>query len=202
MIIFGIDPGTATTGYGVIRSDSDKNKNGFEFIEFGCITTPKEHEMPTRLFSIQTELNKLLLQHKPDCVVVEQLFFGVNSRTAMTVGQARGIILAAAAGNKIPVFEYQGLHVKNVLTGSGKSDKKEIQKAVLKYLNRVEFGKPLMAGLGKGYLDDAADALAVAICHVIKLSNPQEAIKPKKSKTVKKKEPELTKTKAKKGRGK
>ncbi|HSX19369.1 MAG TPA: crossover junction endodeoxyribonuclease RuvC [Candidatus Saccharimonadales bacterium] len=168
MIIFGIDPGTATTGYGVIKSDSDKHKNGFEFIEFGCITTPKEHEMPLRLFSIQTELNKLLVQHKPDCVVVEQLFFGVNSRTAMTVGQARGIILAAAAGNKIPVFEYQGLHVKNVLTGSGKSDKKEIQKSVLKYLNKHEFSKPLSFGLGKGFLDDAADALAVAICHVIK----------------------------------
>lgn len=180
MIIFGVDPGTATTGYGVIKSDSNKNKNGFEFIEFGCITTPKEQEMPLRLYSIQKELSKLLRQHKPDCVVVEQLFFGVNSRTAMTVGQARGVVLSTSAGYRIPVFEYQGLHVKNVLTGSGKSDKKEIQKSVMKYLNKRKLAKPFMVGVGKGYLDDAADALAVAICHVIKITNGVDNVLPKK----------------------
>ena len=170
MIIFGIDPGTATTGYGVIKSHPNHSKNGFELIEFGCIVTPKEQEMPMRLFRIQKELQGLLRLHKPDCVVVEQLFFGVNSRTAMTVGQARGVVLSSAAGYKIPVFEYQGLHVKNVLTGSGKSDKKDIQKSVMKYLNKRKFAKPKIVGVGKGYLDDAADALAVAICHVIKIN--------------------------------
>lgn len=166
MIIFGIDPGTATTGYGVIKSDSDRSKNGFELIEYGCIVTPKEQAMPLRLYSIQKDLIRLLKQHKPDCVVVEQLFFGVNSRTAMTVGQARGVVLSAAAGYRIPIFEYQGLHVKNILTGSGKADKKDIQKFVMKYLNKRKLVKPQ-----KGFLDDAADALAVAICHVIKTQN-------------------------------
>lgn len=170
MIIFGVDPGTATTGYGVIKSDQNRAKNGFEFVEYGCIVTPKEQEMPMRLYSIQKELNRLLKQHKPDCVVVEQLFFGVNSRTAMTVGQARGVVLAVAAGYRLPVFEYQGLHVKHALTGSGKADKKEIQKYVMKYLNKRKLKKPLILGNGKGYIDDAADALAVAICHVIKIN--------------------------------
>lgn len=173
MIIFGVDPGTATTGYGVVRSRKSEVGNQIDLIEYGCIVTPKDHEMPLRLYNIQKELSKLLRQHKPDCVVVEQLFFGINSRTAMSVGQARGVVLSAAAGyfglsrNKpsyrIPIFEYQGLHVKHTLTGSGKADKKEIQKYVMKYLNKRKLKKPL-----NGYIDDAADALAVAICHVIK----------------------------------
>ncbi len=81
----------------------------------------------------------------------------------MTVGQARGVVLSTAASYKLPVFEYQGLHVKSVLTGNGRADKKEIQKSVMKYLNKRKLKKPL-----NGYIDDAADALAVAICHVIK----------------------------------
>ncbi len=175
MIIFGIDPGTATTGYGVIKSRESKSKSLAELVEFGCIVTPKEHEMPLRLYSIQKELSRLLRQFKPDCVVVEQLFFGINSRTAMTVGQARGVVLSTAASYRIPIFEYQGLHVKYTLTGSGKADKKDIQKWVMKYLGKRKFSKPLMKGLGKGYVDDAADALAVAICHLMKLQQPQAA---------------------------
>src|SRR3989304_3954344 len=155
MVIFGIDPGTATTGYGVIETLIDTSKKQFQLIEYGCIVTPKEQEMPLRLYSIQKDLGRLLRQHKPDCVVVEQLFFGINSRTAMTVGQARGVVLSTAAGYRIPIFEYQGLHVKNVLTGSGKADKKQIQKSVMKYLRKRKMKNP-----ANGYLDDAADALA------------------------------------------
>ncbi len=177
MIIFGIDPGTATTGYGVIRkgksstfakASGDKRQAkglGIELIEYGCIVTPKDQEMPLRLYSIQKDLKRLLRQHNPDCVIVEQLFFGANARTAMTVGQARGVVLSTIASTKIPVFEYQGLHVKYTLTGSGKADKKEIQKSVMRYLGKRKLKKP-----ASGYLDDAADALAVAICHVIKIS--------------------------------
>ena len=168
MIIFGIDPGTATTGYGVIRkvkSDKGKVKSLVELVDYGCIVTPKEMAMPLRLYSIQKELKGLLAQHNPDCVIVEQLFFGINSRTAMTVGQARGVVLSTAAGKKIPIFEYQGLHVKHTLTGSGKADKKQVQKSVMKYLNKRKLKKP-----ANGYLDDAADALAVAICHLIKIT--------------------------------
>src|SRR3989344_6274181 len=181
MVIFGIDPGTATTGYGVIkrvgelkservkeserRSQSKSNGLDLELIEYGCIVTPKEMEMPLRLYSIQKELKGLLGKHNPDCVIVEQLFFGVNSRTAMTVGQARGVVLSTIASKRIPIFEYQGLHVKHTLTGSGRADKKEIQKSVMRYLNKRKLKKP-----ANGYLDDAADALAVAICHVLKIT--------------------------------
>ena len=163
MVIFGIDPGTATTGYGVIRKVKSQSVNGIQLVDYGCIVTPKEQKMPLRLYSIQKDLKRLLKQHNPDCVIVEQLFFGVNSRTAMTVGQARGVVLSTVAGYRIPIFEYQGLHVKHTLTGSGRADKKEVQKSVMKYLGKRKLKKPV-----SGYLDDAADALAVAICHVIK----------------------------------
>lgn len=166
MIIFGIDPGTATTGYGIIKSGKSEPEVKVELIEYGCIVTPKETPMPLRLYSIQKDLKRLLQQFKPDCVIVEQLFFGVNSRTAMTVGQARGVVLATAASYRLPIFEYQGLHVKSVLTGNGRADKKEIQKVVMKYLGKRKLKKP-----ANGYIDDAADALAVAICHAVKLGN-------------------------------
>ena len=166
MVIFGIDPGTATTGYGVIQSVKSKSKLGMELVDYGCIVTFKEQTMPLRLYSIQKELKSLLKQFKPDCVIVEQLFFGANSRTAMTVGQARGVVLSTAASYKIPVFEYQGLHVKHTLTGDGRADKKQIQKSVMKFLGKRKLKKPV-----NGYLDDAADALAVAICHVIRMKN-------------------------------
>lgn len=166
MIIFGVDPGTATTGYGVIKTSGSNGKKTFNLIDYNCIATPKEWEMPLRLYFIHKELKSLLRQHNPDCVIVEQLFFGINSRTAMTVGQARGVVLAAAASYRIPVFEYQGLHVKLTLTGSGKADKKQIQKSVMKYLGKRKLKKPT-----RGYIDDAADALAVAICHVLKINS-------------------------------
>ena len=176
MVIFGVDPGTATTGYGIIKSQKSRSKLTVELIDYGCIVTPKDKEMPLRLYSIQKELKKLLRQFKPNCVIVEQLFFGINSKTAMTVGQARGVVLSAAASyfessrNKLsyrlPIFEYQGLHVKHTLTGSGKADKKQVQKSVMKYLGKRKLKKPV-----NGYLDDAADALAVAICHAIKVGN-------------------------------
>lgn len=162
MIIFGVDPGTATTGYGIVRNRKSDVRRRIDLVDYGCIVTPKSDPMPLRLYSIHKELKRLLRQFNPACVVVEQLFFGANSRTAMTVGQARGVVLSAAASYRIPVFEYQGLHVKSVLTGSGKADKKQIQKSVMKYLNKRKLKKPL-----GGYIDDAADALAVAICHVI-----------------------------------
>jgi len=165
MVIFGVDPGTATTGYGVIKNQKSKIKNQIELIDYGCIVTSKEKDMPMRLYLIQKELKSLLRQYKPDCVIVEQLFFGINSKTAMTVGQAKGVVLSTAAGYRLPVFEYQGLHVKHILTGSGRADKKQVQKSVMKYLGKRKLKKPV-----NGYLDDAADALAVAICHAIKIT--------------------------------
>ncbi len=167
MIIFGIDPGTATTGYGLIKkveTQKLKVKSRVELVDYGCIVTPKEWQMPTRLFSIQKNLKRLLRKYNPDCVTIEQLFFGANSRTAMTVGQARGVVLSAVAGYRIPIYEYQGLHVKHTLTGSGRADKKAVQRSVMKYLGKRKLEKP-----AEGFIDDAADALAVAICHYIKI---------------------------------
>jgi crossover junction endodeoxyribonuclease RuvC len=177
MIIFGIDPGTATTGFGVITSEGDLSVNGLEIVEYGCIVTPKEMIMPRRLHSIQQDLLVLLNRYKPDCIAIEQLFFGINSRTAMTVGQARGVVLAAGASLGIPIFEYQGLSVKLTLTGSGKADKKDIQKHVARYLHKRKLVRPKA-----GFMDDAADALAVAICHVIKTTD--RVVSPPKIKTV------------------
>jgi len=170
MIIFGIDPGTATTGYGIIKTPSKNSKKKIQLIEYNCVITSKDMEMPLRLNSIQKDMKRLLKQYKPDCVAIEQLFFGVNSRTAMTVGQARGVILSTAAGYKLPIFEYQGLHVKNVITGSGKADKKEVQKYVMKFLGKRKLDKPKA-----GFIDDATDALAVAICHYLKVSSGKKA---------------------------
>lgn len=171
MIIFGIDPGTATTGYGVIKTNSNGSSKAIQLIDYNCIVTAKEMEMPLRLNSIQKHLGRLLKEFKPDCVSIEQLFFGVNSRTAMTVGQARGVVLSTAAGYRLPIFEYQGLHVKHTLTGSGRADKKEVQKSVMKYLGKRKLAKPK-----EGFIDDAADALAVAICHFIKTTGAQGRI--------------------------
>lgn len=176
MIIFGIDPGTATTGYGIIKYQKANIKNQILLVDYGCIVTPKDQPMPLRLYSIQKQLKRLLKQSKPDCVIVEQLFFGINSRTAMTVGQARGVVLSTAAGYRLPIFEYQGLQVKHVLTGDGRADKKKIQKSVMGYLGKRKLAKP-----ANGYLDDAADALAVAICHVLKSTTGIKSTKSIKS---------------------
>ncbi len=191
MIIFGIDPGTATTGYGVIKANGFESVKPFLLIEYGCIVTPKEMDMPLRLLSIQNDLHILLKQHKPDYVSIEQLFFGVNSRTAMTVGQARGVVLATVANYGIPIFEYQGLHVKHTLTGSGKADKKDVQKAVMKFLGKRKLDRP-----ARGFIDDAADALGVAICHYLKVTSFEQGIeKVSKVSKVSKKSTKVSKTK-------
>ena len=194
MIIFGIDPGTATTGYGVVKTNKKASEILFDLVDYGCIVTPKEMEMPMRLLSIQKNLDGLLKQFKPDCVSIEQLFFGVNSRTAMTVGQARGVVLSTVANYRIPIFEYQGLHVKHTITGSGKADKKEIQKWVAIHLGKEVIEEPFKNlgdkkvwgdKAGRGFVDDAVDALAVAMCHYMKVVNGTD--KPVDAKVKKKK---------------
>lgn len=194
MIIFGIDPGTATTGYGVLTTNNSDSRILFNLVDYGCIVTPKDMEMPMRLLSIQKHLDSLLRQYKPDCVSIEQLFFGVNSRTAMTVGQARGVVLLTAANYRLPIYEYQGLHVKATITGSGKADKKEIQKWVAKHLGKRKITQPFRNWgdkstwgdmKGKGFLDDAVDALAVAMCHWFKVTNGENTLKTLRAKKVK-----------------
>ena len=174
MIILGIDPGTATTGYGVIKIPDDILSRKFEYdielINYGNISTPKERLMQDRLHMIYSELTQIIAKYKPDQMVCEMLFFGINSRTAIMVGQARGVIMLTAAQNKLPFQDYTGLQVKLMVAGGGRADKKQVQESVRRWLGkngrkRAQFGK-----IKGGHLDDATDALAIAICHVLKLA--------------------------------
>jgi len=150
MIILGIDPGTAIIGYGIIEKLSDKLK----VIEYGCITTKTEYSTAERLDQLDQELIKLIKKHKPDKMAVEDIFFFKNLKTVIKVSQARGVILMRGARIKIPIFEYTPLQVKQAVTSYGRADKKQVQEMVKLLLKLKEIPKP----------DDAADALAIAIC--------------------------------------
>jgi crossover junction endodeoxyribonuclease RuvC len=151
MIILGIDPGTATTGFGLVEENNGKTK----LIDYGCIITKPNIPLEYRLEEINKELNKLIETHKPDEMAVEELFFSNNAKTAIAVGQARGVVLLTARQNKVPLAEYTPLQVKNAICGYGGADKKQVQKMVQMLLSMKEIPKP----------DDAADAIAIAICH-------------------------------------
>lgn len=174
MIILGIDPGTATTGYGIIKVPDDilgrEYEYGIKLITYGNINTPKDRLMQDRLQMIHSELTSVIEKYQPDQIACEMLFFGANSRTAIMVGQARGVIMLAAAQHQLPFQDYTGLQVKLLVAGGGRADKKEVQEAVRRWLGkdgrkRAKFGK-----LRGGHIDDAIDALAIAICHVLKLA--------------------------------
>ena len=152
MLILGIDPGTATTGYGLITEKQDK----LVFVDHGVISTSKKESSQARLRIIYSELKKLIIQYRPKAIAVEKLFFGANSKTALSVGQARGMSLLAAAEARVAVAEYTPLEVKLAVTGYGKADKKQVQQMVKTLLGLADLPKP----------DDAADALAIAICHM------------------------------------
>lgn len=172
MLIIGIDPGTATTGYGVIRVPDDIMGREFnydiELVAFGNIYTPKEKIMEERLLMIHNQLNAIMEQFKPNQMVIEMLFFGANTRTAITVGQARGVMLLSAAKFEVPVHDYTGPQIKLMVAGSGRADKNEVHTAILKWLGRE--GRKLQLTKKGGHLDDATDAVAIAICHVLKLA--------------------------------
>lgn len=153
MIILGIDPGTATTGYGVIKNIGTRNQK-LKIVDYGCIKTSPGFSDGERLKKINNELNKLIGRHKPKILAVENVYFFKNLKTAMPVSQAKGVILLTAAKKKIPVFEFTPLQIKMVIVGYGRASKSQIQKMVKFLLNLKKIPKP----------DDAADALAVAIC--------------------------------------
>lgn len=178
MIILGIDPGTATTGYGLIRAQKNKKQktkskgsknsslithnSSLELLDYGCIVTAKEQGMGERLVQLRKSLKRLLQSQKPDVVCIEEHFFGKNKKTAMTVSQARGVILEAAATSKAPIFEYQGFAIKHALAGERFADKKKVEKAVKRLLGLKKLDKP-----ANGFLDDAVDGIAIAIYHAI-----------------------------------
>lgn len=153
MIILGIDPGTATTGYGVIKQNS-KRKEEFEILDFGVITTKKSLGDAARLAILASDLSAIIKRYKPGRAGVERLFFTSNQKTAMTVSQARGVALLACEQAHIPIFEFTPLQVKSTLCGYGKADKRQVQLMVKQAFGLKTFPKP----------DDAADALAIALC--------------------------------------
>ena len=151
MIIFGIDPGIAIVGYGVIEYSGNK----FTTIDYGAILTEPSIPFPDRIKIIYDELNKLLDKYKPDSVAIEELFFNKNVKTAINVGQARGVQLLSVVNKGIDLFEYTPLQVKQAVVGYGRAEKRQVQEMVKLLLGLKKIPKP----------DDVADALAVAICH-------------------------------------
>ena len=152
MIILGIDPGLATLGYGVIRRD----ENGrCEMLDYGVITTPKEESLPTRLVLLEDGVNQILRLHRPDQIAFEELFFSKNITTGIAVSHARGVAMLACVKYCPYLYEYTPMQIKQALTGYGKADKKQIQEVVKMLLRLESIPRP----------DDAADALAIALCH-------------------------------------
>ena len=151
-LVLGIDPGTATTGFGLVRDLPD---GSLALVAYGTLRTPAGEPAHQRLMMLHDQLKELLLLHQPDSCAVEKLFFQRNVRTAMTVGQARGVALLALAQAGLPAAEYTPLEVKQAVVGYGAADKNQVQQMVRALLGLAEIPKP----------DDAADALAVAICH-------------------------------------
>jgi crossover junction endodeoxyribonuclease RuvC len=153
MLVIGIDPGIATTGYGLVHEDQGGD---LALVAFGVILTPAGLPLHERLLELHSKLIDLLLLHRPQSGAVEKLFFQRNVRTAMSVGQARGVALLALAQAGISVAEYTPLAVKQAVAGYGGADKNQVQQMVRAILGLKEVPRP----------DDAADALAVAICHL------------------------------------
>ncbi len=154
MIVLGVDPGTALLGYGDVCDDD--GGRGPRAEGFGALVTAPDAAMPQRLSSLFDRISALINEHRPDVLAIEQLFFARNVTTAIAVGQARGVVLLAAAKAGIDVVEYSPSEVKHAVVGYGKADKSQMQEMVRLILGLSERPRP----------DDAADALAVALCHV------------------------------------
>ena len=153
MRILGIDPGTTLCGWGII--EKEKRGGRLRLVGCGCVVTKKGLALEDRLFKIYNELLKVIKKYKPDALACEELFFFKNVTTAISVAQARGVILLAAKTSKISFAEYTPLQVKQAITGFGRAEKSQMQKMVKIILRLREIPKP----------DDMADALAIAICH-------------------------------------
>jgi crossover junction endodeoxyribonuclease RuvC len=176
VIILGIDPGTATTGYGIIKKTAKNqravNGFGFEYLAHGVIKTSNDCHAANRLNKIHIELNKILKNHQPNIVAVESLFFFKNLKTALPVSQARGVILMTLAKKRLPIHEFTPLQMKMIVAGYGRAEKKEIQKMIKKLLALDEIPRP----------DDAADALGIAICCALKIDNTAKTDQPNRGK--------------------
>ena len=153
MIILGVDPGLSLTGWGLIQA-ADRNK--ISLVGYGCIRTKPSQKLGERVKSIYQDLLNIIQAHKPEALALEELFFSKEARTVAAVAQARGVVLLSAAVSNIPIYEYNPRHVKISITGYGSADKNQMQQMVKALLKMKEIPKP----------DDAADALAIAMCHL------------------------------------
>jgi crossover junction endodeoxyribonuclease RuvC len=149
VIILGVDPGTAALGYGIVERTSGR----LRAIDYGCLVTSPDLPLPERLLAIHALLSDLIELHEPAIVAVERLFFSRNAQTAFAVGQARGVVLLAAAQHRVPVVEATPNEVKSAVAGYGAADKEQVQRMVQLVLGMAEPPRP----------DDAADALAIAV---------------------------------------
>ena len=152
MLVLGLDPGLAITGYGLVAGEGNELKP----IAYGVLRTPASLPLPDRLSRLYHDLQALLAQYRPESSAVEELFFSSNARTAIMVGEARGVALLALAEAQLPIGEYTPMQVKQSVTGYGGADKRQVQEMVRILLNLDDIPRP----------DDAADALAVAVCHL------------------------------------
>jgi crossover junction endodeoxyribonuclease RuvC len=150
-LVLGIDPGVSRCGYGVVRRDGAR----FRAVAYGVIRTPSRHELPDRLATLLQELDALIAEYRPSALAVERVLFQVNTRTAMSVGQASGLALALAGRAGVPVVHYSPNEVKLAVAGDGGAGKFEVQQMVTRLLQLAERPEP----------PDAADALALALCH-------------------------------------
>ena len=152
MIILGIDPGIATLGFGVIEKDKNGNCKA---VDYGVVKTPKEEALPVRLAILEEGVNAVIEKFRPDEISMEELFFSKNITTGIAVAHARGVAMLCAVKNCGRLFEYTPMQIKQALTGYGRADKQQIQQVVASLLKLKSIPKP----------DDAADALAIALCH-------------------------------------
>ena len=153
MLVLGIDPGTATTGYGLVRENQD---GSLTVVDYGIVSTPAGQPMPERLLELHRQLSEIIQLHRPDSGAVEKLFFSRNVTTALTVGQARGVALLSIAQSGASVNEYTPMEIKQAVAGYGGAGKQQVQQMVRALLSLSEVPRP----------DDAADALAVAISQI------------------------------------
>lgn len=151
MIIMGIDPGFAITGYGIVKYEG----NRFTSVDYGAITTESSMDLPKRLLILYNGLKEIIEKYRPEAISIEELFFNKNIKTALAVGHGRGVAVLAAAQSGVEVFEYTPLQVKQSIVGYGRAEKAQVQQMVKAILNLPAIPKP----------DDVADALAVAVCH-------------------------------------
>lgn len=194
MLILGIDPGTTTTGYGLIELDMNRSEldlivaktlkidenvswakrfesfyDDFTVVDYGLIETEKNQYAPTKYAKIYKDFMKSLDKHQPDVMAIEKIFFATNALTAISVGQAQGVMFLAAAHHNLPVIEYAPGTIKKVVTGSGRAKKKEVEAAVKEILGSIQGAKVKVdkeRGITKTHIDNAVDALAIALCHV------------------------------------